>query len=163
VEKVICKVTDSAYAHAAIGMELEGKYRIIHATRPAVHTSEGSHFDDYTTKEIISFPITAEQRQAVADKALELLGKEYGIDDCIEGGIKDIADDIEDFISDNILSLVHGILEDPETFNCSSTQIELVRAAFPNFAEGINSCKVTPEQARLLIIEFYNQITQEVY
>jgi hypothetical protein len=162
-EKLICSVTQSKFSHAATGVEFEGVYRIVHATTPAVHASPGNYFDDLVTKEIISLPITEEQRKAVVEKAFELLGKKYGFDDCIEGGIRDIGNRLGNLFGDEAVALVHKIIDDPNTYNCSGTQVELVRAAFPNFAEGIDSSTVTPEQARLMVTDFYNQIVpQEV-
>ena len=160
-EKLIKDATNSLYAHAASRVQIEGKPRVIEAVMPATHMVSGDHYDNCEVLQIISLPITEEQRQAVVEKAFELLGKLYGVDDCIEGGIEDIGNRIQEGLGDAVADFVHEIIDIPETFDCSHDQIELVRAAFPDFAPDIkDSARVTPEHARILVQGFYEKITK---
>ena len=95
LQNLVRDVTDSLYAHCAVRIVIEGKERIIEADAPAVHFSPGNEYDDCEIKQIIRLPITEEQRQAVIDRAFELVGKLYGGDDCIVGGAEDIGNRIE--------------------------------------------------------------------
>lgn len=152
VEDIIRKATNSIYAHAATILEIEGCIRTVEAVRPMVHMAKGDLYSDYAIKQVISFQITAEQRLAVVERAFELLGKKYGLDDCLISGVEDV-------ICEAASEFIEKLIDDVETYNCSHTQIELIRAAFPDFAKGIDSVKVTPEHARILVSAFYDEVT----
>lgn len=161
LQKLVQDATDSLYAHCAIRIEIEGKRRIIEADAPAVHFAPGDEYAKCELKEIISLPINEEQRQAVIDRAFELVGKLYGGDDCIEGGLEDIGNRIEDGLGDTLAGLAHDVIGIKETYDCSHIVTELVRAAFTDFAQGLDGARITPEHSRKLVTELYNQLTQE--
>lgn len=150
-EKLICKATGSKYSHAAIRFEVEGKPVIVEAVRPAVRIVPGNAFDSCEIKQVVALPISEEQRQAVIKRAFELAGKPYGIDDCLIGGVRDV-------LGDSVAELLDRAIDNPNTYNCSATQTELIRAAFPDFALGHDPSKITPEQARILVLDFARQM-----
>ena len=158
LQKLVKDATDSLYAHCAVRIMIEGKERIIEADPPAVHSSPGNEYDNCEIKEIISLPITEEQRQAVIDRAFELLGKEYGTDDCIVGGTGDIINRMDEGLGDRVSEVLHNFIDDPDTFDCSHVVTELVRAAFPDFASDLEGARITPEYSRKLVTELYNQL-----
>lgn len=141
LEALICKTTNSQFSHAAIGFEMDGRQVIVEAVRPAIRFAPEGEFDGAPALQVISFPITEEQRQAVVSKALELVGKAYGVDDCIIGGIHDLLGDAAAGVADRLL-------DNGNTLDCSATQVEIARAAFPDFASGTDASTITPEQAR---------------
>lgn len=144
-EALICKATGSLYSHAATRFEVEGEKIIVEAVRPAVRVVTGDFFDDCETIQIISLPITEEQRRAVVKRALELVGKAYGIDDCLIAGANDV-------FGGRIAEILDCMNND-DTYNCSGAQTEIIRAAFPKYAQGVNSSRITPEKARLMVLE----------
>lgn len=147
-EGIIRKATDSEYAHAALGIEIEGVYRIVEAVRPAIRCSPTNIFDDATNLQKISVEITEEQRFAVAQEALGLVGHPYGKDDCIIGGAHDV-------IGDAAAKILDKILDDADSLNCSGTQTRLVRAAFPEYTQSVDESMVTPEHARQYALNFF--------
>ena len=152
-EKLICKATRSQYAHAAVRIEIEGKQRIVEAVRPAVRMAPGNAFNDCAIMQVISIPITEEQRLSVVERAFELVGKDYGEDDCIIGGAKDVfGDEVADFLNRHI--------DKQDSYNCSGTQTELVRAAFPDYALGHDVSKITPEQGRILALDLQGRLSR---
>ncbi len=144
-EALICKATGSIYSHAATRFEVEGEKIIVEAVRPAVRVVPGAFFDDCKTIQVVSLLITEEQRRAVVKRALELVGKAYGIDDCLIAGANDV-------FGGRIAEMLDCMNND-DTYNCSGAQTELIRAAFPDYAEGVNSSRITPEKARLMVLE----------
>lgn len=146
-EKIICEATNSIYSHAAIGVMIEGQYRIVEAVRPAVRIVPGEFFDDCTIKQVISLPITEDQRKKVVDKVLSVVGTPYGVDDCIIGGINQI-------FGEDAAIIANHVLGNESTIDCSGSQINFVREAFPDFAGDIPANFVTPEQARKYSIEY---------
>lgn len=150
-EKLICKATGSIYSHAAARFNIEGKPLIVEAVRPAVRIVPGDAFDTCQVLQVVSLPISEEQRQAVVKRAFELVGKAYGVDDCVIGGARDV-------LGDKVAELLDQVIDNHDTYNCSATQTELIRAAFPDFALGHDPSKITPEQARILVLEFAQQM-----
>jgi len=150
-EGLIRKVTGSKYAHAALGIEIEGVYWIVEAVRPAIRCSPANIFDDATQKQIISVEITEEQRQAVVQEALWLVGQPYGVDDCIIGGAHDV-------IGDAAARVLNDILDNAESLDCSGTQTRLVRKACPEYMGTEDESLVTPEQAREYAVEYFKEI-----
>ena len=151
-EALICKATKSFYAHAAIRIEIEGKPMIVEAVRPAVHIVPGNAFDGCEIMQIVSLPISEEQRLAVVQKAFELAGKKYGIDDCIIGSARDV-------LGDHAADVIDRLIDNLDTYNCSSMQTELAKAAFPEYALGIDTSRITPEQARIMALDFQHQLS----
>lgn len=151
LEKIICEATCSIYAHAAIGIVIEGKYRIVEAVRPAVRIAPGNSFDDCRVKQVISLPISEEQRQAVVEKTFELVGIEYGADDCIVSGLHDV-------FGEQAASLADELLNNNQTIQCSGAQIELARAAFPDFSGDCPANHFTPEQSRQHAIQYAQRL-----
>jgi len=149
-EGIIRRVTDSKYAHAALGIEIEGVYWIVEAVRPAIRCSPAHIFDDATEKQIISVEITEGQRQAVVQEALWLVGQPYGVDDCIIGGAHDV-------IGDSAARVLNDILDNAESLDCSGTQTRLVRGAFPAYMEGEDESTVTPEAARQYAMAYFKE------
>lgn len=151
LEKLICEATNSDYAHAAIGIEIEGQYRIVEAVRPAVRIVAGNAFDDCQIKQVISLSISEEQRQAVTSKVFELVGTQYGVDDCIISGLHDLFGEYAAALADELINAEH-------TIQCSGAQVEFARAAFPDFAEGYPANYLTPEQARQIALAYAAQL-----
>ncbi|MBP2635569.1 MAG: Permuted papain-like amidase enzyme, YaeF/YiiX, family [Firmicutes bacterium] len=151
LEKLICEATNSDYAHAAIGIEIEGQYRIVEAVRPAVRIVDGSAFDNCQIKQVSSLPISEEQRQAVVNKVFDLVGTQYGVDDCIVSGLHDI-------FGDHAAALVDQLLNSEHTIQCSGAQVELVRVAFPDFAGECPGNYFTPEQSRQCAIAYAERL-----
>ena len=147
-EGLIRKATDSEYAHAALGIEIEGVYWVVEAVRPAIRCSPANIFDGATEKQVISVEITEEQRQAAVQEALWLVGQPYGVDDCIIGGAHDV-------IGDAVANVLDKILDDADSLNCSGTQTRLVRKACPAYMPGVDESTVTPEQAREYALTFF--------
>jgi hypothetical protein len=147
MEKLICEATNSEYSHAAIGIEIEGEYRIVEAVRPAVRIAPGNAFDDCPIKQVISLPISEEQRQAVVDKVLELVGTQYGVDDCIVSGLHDV-------FGEHAAAIADQLLDSDDTIQCSGAQVYFARAAFPDFAGDCPDNHFTPERARQCALEY---------
>ena len=151
LHKIICEASNSIYAHAAVGIEIEGKYRIIEAVAPAIRISPGTCYDDCQIKQVIRIPITAEQRLVVIERIFELVGKAYGVDDVLTGGAEDV-------FGDAVASLVDDLIGSDQTYDCSATQTESIRSIFPDFAqEIIVSAKITPEHARKLVLAYFQK------
>ncbi|EIW19897.1 MULTISPECIES: hypothetical protein [Pelosinus] len=150
-EKLIQVATHSVYSHAATRFEIEGRQIIVEAVRPAVRIVEGNVFDDCLQLAVVSIPITEQQRQAIVARAFQLVGKTYGIDDCLIGGVNDL-------IGASAAQEINNFIDNSDTYNCSSAQTELVRAAFPWYADGIDASRITPEQARLLAESLRNTL-----
>ena len=151
LEALICKTTNSQFSHAAVGFEMDERQVIVEAVRPAIRFAPAGEFDGAPALQVISFPITEEQRQAVVSKALELVGKPYGVDDCIIGGVHDLLGDAAAGIADQLL-------DNGKTLDCSATQVEIARAAFPDFAEGVDTSTITPEQARQVAMAYAERL-----
>lgn len=147
-EGLIRKATGSEYAHAAIGIEIEGIYWIVEAVRPAIRCSPANIFDAATNLQKISVEITEDQRQSIVQEALQLVGQPYGVDDCIIGGAYDV-------IGDAAASVLDKILDDVDSLNCSGTQTCLVRKAFPDYMAGVDESTVTPEAARQYALRYF--------
>jgi hypothetical protein len=150
-EKLICKATNSQYSHAAIGVEIDGEYRIVEAVRPAVRIALGSLFDECQIKQIISLPISEVQRQAIVSRVFELVGRQYGVDDCIVSGLHDL-------FGEQAAALADRFLDAEDTIQCSGAQVYFVRAAFPDFAGDHPENYFTPEQARQCAILYAAQL-----
>lgn len=146
-EQLICAATRGRFAHAATRIDIDGRPMVIEAVRPAVRMAPGDVFDSCAVLEVHSLPISEAQRQAVVSRAFKLVGHAYGVDDCIIGGVHDV-------LGDKLAGLVDRVLDDHDTLNCSGTQTELVRAAFPDYAQGIDASTITPEQERQMIIRY---------
>lgn len=151
LDALICKTTNSQFSHAAIGFEMDGRQVIVEAVRPAIRFAPAGEFDGAPALQVISIPITEDQRQTVVAKALELVGKPYGVDDCIIGGVHDL-------LGDTAAGLTDRLLDNSNTLDCSATQVEIARAAFPDFAEGADASTITPEQARLIGLAYAERL-----
>lgn len=151
LEALICKTTNSEFSHAAIGFEMDGRQVIVEAVRPAIRFAPAGEFAGAPALQVISLPISEEQRQAVVTKALELVGKSYGVDDCIIGGVHDLLGDAAGGVADRLL-------DNGNTLDCSATQVEIARAAFPDFAGGSDASTITPEQARQFALEYAERL-----
>lgn len=149
-EGIIRKATGSRYAHAALGIEVEGRYMIVEAVRPAVRFSPGNIFDNATELQTIRVMITEEQRAAVAAQAIWLSGQPYGVDDCLIGGTNDV-------LGEDAARLLDRFINDDQSFNCSGLQTLLVRAAFPGYMDGANVSTITPEAARKYAQEYFKE------
>lgn len=147
-EGLIRGVTGSDYAHAAVGIEIEGAYRIVEAVSPAIRCSPADIFDNAKNLQKISVEITEEQRRNVANEALRLVGRPYGKDDCIIGGAHDV-------FGNTAASALNGILDDADSLNCSGTQTCLIRKAFTEYMQNIDESTVTQEAARKYALEFF--------
>ncbi|MCM0760654.1 hypothetical protein M7775_19065 [Sporomusa sphaeroides DSM 2875] len=147
VEKIICEATNSKYSHAAIGIEIEGTYRIVEAVRPAVRIVPGNYFDNCTIKQVVSLPISEEQHRTVVEKVMELVGTEYGVDDCVVSGLHNL-------LGEQAAAIANRLLDNGDTIQCSGAQVEFIRAAFPDFAGDCPSNHFTPEQARQFAIDY---------
>ncbi len=146
-EALIRKATGSLYAHAAVGLWVNGAYRILEAVRPAVRFSPADIFDGATELEIISIEVTPEQQRLAVEKAIEIVGQPYGVDDCLIGGAHDL-------MGERVADLLDKILDNPESFNCSSTQTVVMRTMFEAFNAKEDESKITPEAARKYAREF---------
>ena len=151
LEALICKTTNSQFSHAAIGFEMDGRQVIVEAVRPAIRFAPAGEFNGAPALQIISLPITEDQRQAVVSKALELVGKPYGVDDCIIGGVHDL-------LGDAAANLADRLLDNSNTLDCSATQVEIARAVFPDFASGADASTITPEQARQIAVAYAERL-----
>lgn len=152
-EKLICEVTNGNFSHAAVGFEIEKEKVIFEAVYPATRFSEYAKLIDAPNLFIISIPIREEQRIAVVKKSLELTGKLYGIDDCIIGGVNDL-------LGKKLSGLIDKLIDNPNTFDCSATQILITQAAFPEFCKGIDVSTITPENARHLALSFFQDMNE---
>ena len=150
-EKLICGVTDSIYSHAAIGLIIEGVYKIIEATGEGVKIVAGDLYDDCAIKQVISLPIDEDQRRAVALKALEVAGTKYGKDDCIVSAIND-------HLGEQAAAFVSHYIDNPETIQCSGLQVDMTRVVFPDFAGETPATFYTPEHSRKCGIEYANRL-----
>lgn len=153
IEALIRTATGSRFAHAALGISIDGTEWIVEAVRPAVRFSEPSIFQDATELQIIPVEITEEQRHVVAAKAIWIAGQPYGVDDCIIGGAHDV-------LGVRASGLLDRFINDDQSFNCSGLQTLLVREAFPGYMAGENISTVTPEAARKYAMEFF-KISEE--
>lgn len=151
LEALICKTTNSQFSHAAIGFEMDGRQVIVEAVRPAIRFAPTGELDGASALQVISLPITEDQRQAVVAKALELVGKPYGIDDCVIGGVHDL-------LGDAAANLADLLLDNGNTLDCSATQVKITRAAFPDFAADTDASTITPEQARLIGLAYAERL-----
>lgn len=151
MEKIICEATNSEYSHAAIGIEIEGTYRIVEAVRPAVHIVSGNYFDSCKIKQVISLPLSEKQHKSVVEKVMELVGTEYGVDDCIVSGLHNL-------LGEQAAAVADRLLDDDRTIQCSGAQVEFIRAAFPDFAGDCPANHFTPEQARQFAIEYATRL-----
>lgn len=151
LEALICKTTNSQFSHAAIGFEMDGRQVIVEAVRPAIRFAPAGEFDGASALQVISIPISEDQRQAVVSKAMELVGKPYGVDDCIIGGVHDL-------LGDAAANLADRLLDNSNTLDCSATQVEIARVAFPDFASSADTSTITPEQARQVALEYAERL-----
>ncbi len=147
VEKAICEVTDSVYAHAAVGITIEGEYKIVEATGEGVKIKDGNLYDGCKTLQIIKLPIAEEQRRAVALKAISMAGMQYGKDDCVVSAIRDRW-------GLRAAEFVACIIDNPQTIQCSGLQVDLTRAAYQDFAGTDPAPFYTPEHARQHAVEY---------
>lgn len=147
LEKLICETTRSQYAHAALGLMIEGEYFTLEATLEGVKLKQGDIYADYPIKQVIKLPITEEQRKAVALKALTVAGMKYGRDDCLISAINDRW-------GLKAAEFAAKIIDNPHTIQCSGIQVEAVRVAFPDFAGNDPAEFYTPEHSRKHGIEY---------
>ena len=149
-EALIRKATNSRFAHAAIGLEVEGVYFISEAVRPAVRFSEGNQFKDATELQTITVEITEEQRNRLALKAIRNAGKPYSIKACAIGGTHNVLGDMAAEVLDQVLS-------DEGDFDCSGHMVDMVREIFPAFMDGEDQSRIVPEAARVAAMEFFKE------
>lgn len=150
-EKLICEVTNGNFSHAAVGFEIEKEKVVFEAVYPALRFSEYDKLVDAPNLFIINVPICEGQRKAIVKKSLELTGKLYGMDDCIIGGVNDL-------LGKKLSGLIDKMIDNPNTFDCSATQILIVQAAFPDFCKDVDVSTVTPENARQLALEYFQNM-----
>lgn len=151
LEKLICETTNSIYAHAAIGIVIEGEYKIVEATRDGVRIVDGNLYDGCDIKQVIQLPINEEQRRVVALKAITVAGTPYGKDDCIISAVND-------YWGEKAATFVAHYIDNPHTIQCSGIQVEIARIAYPDFAGSSPAPFYTPEHARQHGIEYEKQL-----
>lgn len=156
-EKLILESTKSKVAHAAIELDYPGKGLVIfEAVRPYLRFSPPDIFDDATYIERSEVELTDEQYDRVCKRIAELHGKPYGIDDCITGGIRDLTGRfINEEAGDHVAHAIDRLIDNEDSYNCSQTQMEILKAAFDNYGEKEDTSKWTPEASRLYKYKFF--------
>lgn len=150
-ETLIKKATDSKYSHAAVALEHPEKGPVIfEAVRPCLRFAPIDLFNDAECIERSVVTLTEEQFERVCKRIAELEGSPYGIDDCITGGAHDLASRyIGESAGDKIAHAIDQMIDREGSYNCSQTQVEILRAAFDNYGEKKDTSKWTPEASRL--------------
>ena len=144
VEAIIAKVQGSPFTHAALKIEIEGIPRIAESKSPAFMIRNGSVYDQCNEIDLIPLLVTEEEHEAIVERIFSLTGKLYGINDCIQGGAKDLL---------GIAKQKEDSLETEKSVNCSAALVYMLRAAFPDFMAGEVAEAATPEAVRQAILK----------
>lgn len=158
-EALIKRATNSRFSHAAVKLDYPGKGEVIfEAVRPCLRFSPPDLFDTATVVETSDIELTEEQYQSVCARIAELEGKPYGIDDCITGGAHDLGTRfISEEAGDRVARILDDILDNAESYNCSQTQMEIIRAAFPSYGDRKDLSECTPEASRLYKYKYFQE------
>lgn len=156
-EKLILTATKSRVAHAAVEIDHPVRGRVVfEAVRPCLRFSPPDIFDGATYIEKSDIELTDEQFDAVIKRMDELEGKPYGIDDCITGGAHDLATRfISEEAGEHVARVLDHIIDNEDSYNCSQTQVEIIKTAFDNYGEKKDTSKWTPEESRLYKYWFF--------
>jgi hypothetical protein len=153
---VVKLVTDSQWAHAAVGLEIDGQEVIIEALAPKVGIHPLNKYDNEPNKCVFEIWLTQEQHELMEVEAKRILegGYWYGLNDCLAGGARDVfGDKVGQEVAEH---LCYGFGE--RTMDCSEVYVRIIRAAFPDFMCGVDANMITPEAAYQATLQyFYHQ------
>lgn len=141
VGELVQQTTNSQWAHVGIIMPSLGG--IVEAVFPRVTVSSVDTYNRIYT-EVIELTVTDEQYLAMEQSAIRLIGKFYGFDDCIVGGLHDIFGDI---ISQN----VGRVIDFDGSIDCSATVTTILRDGGFNLFPGEMVSQITPNDLYVVI------------
>lgn len=143
----ICRVTNSPWAHVAIGFE----DCIIEADFTGIRKTDAMAYEGTKTMQVFMIPVTDEQYEAMRREGERWVGARYGYDDCIVGGLVHV-------FGKETADKLFGSIDDPRTKNCSALYSHILRFAYPSFGVELEACEITPHIAYDLTVDLMNDL-----
>jgi hypothetical protein len=138
LDEIVKKTTDARFSHVGVGIDLGEGDVIVEALIPSgVGKSPIDKYNQYPVFEMLETPVDDDQYLAAVATAKILLGKAYGYDDCLIGGITDT-------LGQKIGEKVAEALDWDGTMDCSAVHTTIFRAVFPDYLEGRDESTITP-------------------
>jgi hypothetical protein len=150
------RVTRGCYAHTALlaVFRPERGEEILEAVAPKVGFFKPDKYDREPIRQVIAVPLTDEQHAAGVAAVMHEVGKWYGLDDCLIGGIRDLVTWIfGEAAGARAAAWAERVFDDRNSRDCSAIVTIYFQAALPGFMAGAEPCTVTPKVSRVAVLQ----------
>lgn len=154
IGKPVKDVTRGQFAHVALLaiFRPEKGEEILEAVFPRVGFYRPDKYDREPIKQVVAVPLTDEQHAAGVAAVMKEVGKWYGLDDCLIGGIRDLVTWIfSKAAGDKAGTWAERLFDDRNSRDCSAVVTVYFRGALGKFMDG-EPCTVTPEPSRRAVL-----------